>query len=75
MKKLLITLLLTAFCWSAFATMSPPQDTTRKKQDTTKKHPVKSKMKKKKFPGKDTTHRDSTRRKPGDTTKRVPPGM
>lgn len=72
MKKIMITLLLAAFCCTAFAIESPQQDTTKRRQDTTKRHPTKSK---KKYPGKDTTQKDTMKRRPGDTTRRVPPGM
>ncbi len=64
MKKLLITLMLTAFCWTAFASNVQAQDTTRRQQDTTKKHGQKSKNKKQ-------HKRDTTNRKPGDTTSRT----
>lgn len=72
MKKLMITLMLAAFCWSAFGLEAPQQDTTKRRQDTTKRQPVKSKMKKK-YPGKDTVKRDTMKRRPGDTSRRVPP--
>lgn len=74
MKKLMITLLLTGFCWTAFAMEMPRQDTTRRQQDTTKRHPAKSKVGKKKSPGKKGEKRPDTssRRKP-DTTRTTPP--
>ena len=68
----MITLMLTAFCWTAFAMEMPRQDTTRR-QDTTKKHPAKSKMGKKKSPKKGDTRPDMLNRKRSDTTRTVPP--
>ena len=70
MKRLFITLLLTAFCWTAFATILPGQDTTRKYQDTTKRQgPKKSKTshKKKTQTKKWPAKRDTTNRKTGDS--------
>jgi hypothetical protein len=64
MKKLLVTLMLTAFCWTAFASNVQAQDTTGRQQDTTKKHDKKTKKKK-------SDTRDTTNRKPGDTTSRT----
>jgi hypothetical protein len=75
MKKIMITFLLTAFCCTAFAIESPQQDTTKRRQDTTKRQPMKSKIPKKKYPGKDSTQKDTIKRKPGDTTRRIPPVM
>jgi hypothetical protein len=71
MKNLLITLfVLTAFCWSAFAIDLPRQDTTRKPQDTTKRHhPKKSGMPKKKNK-KSRPKKDTLNRKPIDTVLR-----
>ncbi|KEQ28160.1 hypothetical protein [Pedobacter antarcticus] len=71
MKKSLITLLLTAFCWTAFAMSVPQQDTTRKKQDTTKRHDQKKKSKMKNQSKKDSTWKDSTKRKTWDTLSRA----
>lgn len=63
----MITLLLAVFCWSAYATGIPYQDTTQRKQDTTK-NPGKKRMppkkKKDKWPDR---KRDTTRRNPVDT--------
>jgi hypothetical protein len=73
MKKMMITLLLATFCWSAFGLESPRQDTTKRRQDTSKRHPGKTKMPKKKLPSKDTTKKDTIKRKTGDTSRRVPP--
>lgn len=70
MKRLFITLLLTAFCWTAFAFNLPGQDTTRKHQDTTKKQdPKKSKTsnKKKTQSKKWPVKHDNTNRKTADT--------
>lgn len=67
MKKLMITFMLTAFCWTAFAADMQRQDTTGRQQDTTRKHDRKSKMPKKKKQDK----RDTTNRKSGDTTTRT----
>lgn len=72
MKKLIMTLLLASFCCATFAIESPQQDTTKRRQDTTKRQPVKSK---KKHPGKDSTQKDTVKRKTGDTTRRIPPVM
>lgn len=64
MKNLIIALMLTAFCCSAFAVDLPRQDTTRRPQDTTKRHhPKKSGTPKKKMPKK----KDTLNRKPIDT--------
>ncbi|MBB5436541.1 hypothetical protein HDC92_000205 [Pedobacter sp. AK017] len=73
MKKIMITLLLAMFCWSAFGWQVPPQDTTKKRQDSSKKHSVKSKMPKMKHPWKDSTKKDSVKRKMMDTTRKIPP--
>ncbi|MFA4867880.1 MAG: hypothetical protein WC623_06775 [Pedobacter sp.] len=73
MKKMMITLVLAMFCWSAFGWQVPPQDTTKKRQDSSKKHPVKSKMSKKKNPWKDSTRKDTIKRKTMDTAVKVPP--
>lgn len=72
MKNIMITLLLAVFCSAAFAFQSPQQDTTRRHQDTTGRHPMKSK---KKYPGKSPAKRDTMKRKTGDTTRQVPQGM
>lgn len=71
MKKLMITLMLAAFCWSAYAVVGPQQDTTGKHKET-KKHPMKSKMSKKKTTEKKGTKKDTTNRKSGDTLMKVP---
>lgn len=60
---------LAAFSLSTFAAEIPPQERREKKQDTVKRHPVKSKMPKKKKAPKDTTWRDTLKRKPIDTNK------
>jgi len=70
MKNLFITLfVLTAFCWSAFAIDLPRQDTTRKPQDTTKRHhPKKPGMHKKKMTNKkNKPEKDTLNRNPIDT--------
>lgn len=65
----MITLLLVVFCWSAFATEIQRQDTTRRKQDTTR-HPGKKKMPaKKKNPKWPDQKRDTMKRNPMDTTR------
>lgn len=69
MKKSLIALLMTAFCLIAFTASLPLQTNAQTTQDTVKKQsPKKSKKKSqhKKWPAK----RDTTNRKPTDTTTR-----
>lgn len=65
-------LLLALFSCATFAIESPQQDTTKRRQDTTKRQPMKSK---KKYPGKDSTKKDSIKRKMGDTSRRIQPVM
>lgn len=72
MKKLMMTMLLSAFCWTAFASNLPWQDTTKKRQDTTKKHvkkasPVHKKTKKDWSKKRDTMNKKD--RKPDSTLK------
>ena len=74
MKKLMITMLLAAFCWSAYAVVGPQQDTTGRHKET-KKHPMKSKMPKKKTTEKKETKKDTTNRKKADTIITSPPVM
>lgn len=66
----MITLLLALFCSATFAFESTQQDTTKRRQDTTKRTPMKST---KKVPGKNPAKRDTIKRKTGDTTTKVPP--
>lgn len=72
MKNLIIVFMLTAFCWSAFAVDLPRQDTTRRLQDTTKRHhPKKSGTPKKKMSNKkNKPKKDTLNRKPTDTVLR-----
>lgn len=72
MKKIMITLLLALFCSTTFAFENLQQDTTKKRQDTSRRQPMKSK---KKYPGKKPIKKDTTKRKTGDTTKWVQPVM
>lgn len=58
--------MLIAFCCSAFAWV-PQQDTTRKKQDSTKKHDQKMKSKMKHKAKKDSLWKDTLKGKTRDT--------
>lgn len=67
MKKLMMMLALGTFCLTASANVGFWQDTTKTKQDTTKKHHGKKSHDKKKDKDKskqDTTKRDTTTRPP-----------
>lgn len=75
MKKLVMMMLLSTFCFTTFAIEMPYQDTTRQKQDTTKKRmekksPAKKSTKKKGWPAKNDTLKRTDPRP--DTTMRPP---
>jgi len=74
MKKLLMVMMLCTFGFATFTIGMPQQDTSRQKQDTTKKRtdkksPQKKTTKKKGWPANDTLKRTDRR---SDTTMRPP---
>ena len=74
MKRSLLTLLLTAFCFTAFAMDVPQQDTTKVKQQHAKKMAKKSSKKKMKdWKKTDGTGRDTMNNKTGQVDSTVRP--
>lgn len=72
MKKSIVTLMLAAYCCTAFAFGPSAQDTTRRRQDTSKHTgPKKAKMQKKSTTKKDKSKWDTTGHKMRDTTSRM----
>jgi hypothetical protein len=74
MKRSLLTLLLTAFCFAAFSMDVPQQDTTKTKQQHAKKMGKKSSSKKmKNWKKMDSTGRDTMNNKTGKMDSTVRP--
>lgn len=74
MKRLLMTMLLGAFCWTASAMDGPQQDTTKNRQDTTKKHMKKKSPADKKNKKKDWSKKqDSLKKNPRKIDTITPP--
>jgi Flp pilus assembly protein TadB len=74
MKKSLLTLLMTAFCFAAFAMEVPQQDTTKVKQQHSKKSSQKSTGKKSKnWKKSDSSKRDTMNNKTGRMDSTVRP--